>query len=120
MIKYKIDIFLWKKMFQLNRVYVIFDQPTAVSMIKIWNYSKTANRGAKDIAVSLKQAQSTLSLSLFTIPESDARNSLKIIKCPIYKHKYISLEKKTSYRGKEFKYFMKISKILLTFISEKI
>lgn len=107
-------------MFQLNRVYVIFDQPTAVSMIKIWNYSKTANRGAKDIAVSLKQAQSTLSLSLFTIPESDARNSLKIIKCPIYKHKYISLEKKISYRGKEFKYFMKISKILLTFISEKI
>lgn len=56
MIKYKIDIFLWKKMFQLNRVYVIFDQPTAVSMIKIWNYSKTANRGAKDIAVSLEQA----------------------------------------------------------------
>lgn len=57
-----------------------------------------------------------MSLSLFTIPESDARNSLKIIKCPIYKHKYISLEKKISYRGKEFKYFMKISKILLTFI----
>lgn len=52
MIKYKIDIFK-KKLFQLNRVYVIFDQPTAVSMIKIWNYSKTANRGAKDIAVSL-------------------------------------------------------------------
>ena len=44
---YVIDFF-----FQLNRVYIIFDQPTAVSMIKIWNYSKTANRGAKDIAVS--------------------------------------------------------------------
>ena len=39
--------------FQLNRVYVIFDQPTSVSMIKIWNYSKNANRGAKDFAVSI-------------------------------------------------------------------
>lgn len=64
-------------MFQLNRVYVIFDQPTAVSMIKIWNYSKTANRGAKDIAVSLLLAQSKVSLSIFTMPESKARNPLK-------------------------------------------
>lgn len=43
-----------------------------------------------------------MSLSLFTIPESDARNSLKIIKCPIFKHKYISLEKIISYCVKEF------------------
>lgn len=89
-------------------------------MIKIWNYSKTANRGAKDIAVSLKQAQSTLSLSLFTIPESDARNSLKIIKCPIYKHKFISLEKKISNHGKEFKYFMKISNFVKFYFRKKL
>lgn len=72
---------------------MIFDQPTAVSMIKIWNYSKTANRGAKDIAVSLLLAQSKVSLSIFTMPESKARNPLKIIKCPIFKHKFFSSEK---------------------------
>ena len=31
---------------------MIFDQPTSISMIKIWNYSKNFNRGAKDFAVS--------------------------------------------------------------------
>lgn len=57
-----------------NSVFILFDEPVTISIIKIWNYSKTPSRGAKEIELYIDDVL-VFKGSLHKLPSKNELNS---------------------------------------------